>query len=469
MKGLTKAFARTPHQFTTKLGMAKKTTDPEFDDYSHLTYTHVNSHTKFGIIESGAEKILKDSKVFRDAVQTLLTSGSTFSTSFTTLFSPIGSNEYDLTSRHPQAEVTVNNIGQYQQLMEDLRETLAPELELIDSRVITPSIELQDICKRIRKTITKRDHKLLDYDRHNNSLNKLKEKKEKSLSDEKNLFKVEQDFEIAAGEYEHWNNLLKQELPAFLQMAAGFSDPVFHSFYYMQLNIFYLMQDKIQSFADGKYDVAQKDIEGIYFSQRGDASDQLDALTITKRLVSTGTFNPPYSSAFPLPIAHILLLDLAKLMSGHRSASGSVAGRSPLDRKSSVTSSASATGLGRQPSYNAGTAAKYGLPPPAHASPAVAAPPPYTAGGTGLASTAGSIKKAPPPPPPMKRAASAAPQPEICVALYDFAPQAEGDLGFKTGDLIEVIERSDIKDDWWTGRLNGVTGIFPGSYTELRS
>jgi hypothetical protein len=31
---------------------------------------------------------------------------------------------------------------------------------------------------------------LIDYDRHNNSLNKLREKKEKSLSDEKNLFKV---------------------------------------------------------------------------------------------------------------------------------------------------------------------------------------------------------------------------------------------------------------------------------------
>jgi amphiphysin len=185
------------------------------------------------------------------------------------------------------------------------------------------------------------------------------------------------------------------------------------------------MQDKIQSFADGKYDVAQKDIEGIYFSQRGDAADQLDALTITKRLVSTGAcVGRCYSSASPLSLTPFCLPRSAKLMSGHRSASGSVAGRSPLDRKSSVTSSASATGLGRQPSYNAGTAAKYGLPPPAHAaSPAVAAPPPYTAGGTGLASTAGSIKKAPPPPPPMKRAASAAPQPEICVALYDFAPQ----------------------------------------------
>lgn len=98
---------------------------------------------------------------------------------------------------------------------------------------------------------------LTDFDRHNNSLSKLREKKEKSLSDEKNLFKVslspsgpislsliliilsrsdqvEQDFEIASNEYEHWNNLLKQELPVFLKMAARFMDPVFHSFYYMQ-------------------------------------------------------------------------------------------------------------------------------------------------------------------------------------------------------------------------------------------
>jgi hypothetical protein len=69
-------------------------------------------------------------------------------------------------------------------------ETLAPELDLIDTRIVHPSKELVDICKKIRKTITKRDHKLVDYDRHNNSLNKLREKKEKSLSDEKNLFKV---------------------------------------------------------------------------------------------------------------------------------------------------------------------------------------------------------------------------------------------------------------------------------------
>lgn len=72
----------------------------------------------------------------------------------------------------------------------DITDTLAPELELIESRIVQPCKDLNEICKKIRKTCVKRDHKLIDFDRHNNSLNKLREKKEKSLSDEKNLFKV---------------------------------------------------------------------------------------------------------------------------------------------------------------------------------------------------------------------------------------------------------------------------------------
>ena len=48
------------------------------------------------------------------------------------------------------------------------------------------------------------------------------------------------------------------------------------------------------------------------------------------------------------------------------------------------------------------------------------------------------------------------------VALYDFAAQADGDLDFKVGDRIEVVERSGSAEDWWTGRLNGRTGVFPG-------
>ncbi|WVQ99579.1 hypothetical protein IAU59_006715 [Kwoniella sp. CBS 9459] len=420
MKGFTKALQRTPHNLTSRIGMSKKSTDPEFNDYER----------KFSAVEQACEKMLKDSVVFRDSVSGLLSSGSSFSGSLATLFSPMGA-EYNLAGKYPQSETTVKNIAVYQGLMEEMRETLLPELELIDSRIVQPCKDLSEICKKIRKTIVKRDHKLVDYDRHNNSLNKLREKKEKSLSDEKNLFKVEQDFELASGEYEHYNSLLKTELPQFLALATRFIDPLFHSFYYMQLNVYYIMQEKIQSFADGKYDMTRTDIENIYLEQRGDAAEQIDELQITKRIAST-----------------------AKMLQTHRQASGS---GTPTRAGSIASRTTSGSALDRKESF---ASKKESFVPPSRT---VAAPPPYT---TTPSSSSIATKKAPPPPPPLKPKPSFN-QVKYATAIFDFEAQAEGDLSFHAGDRVEIIERSDNADDWWTGRLNGVTGIFPGTYTQV--
>ena len=56
--------------------------------------------------------------------------------------------------------------------------------------------------------------------------------------------------------------------------------------------MYYIMLEKVQSFADGKYDMERKDIEDIYLEQRGDAAEQLDDLPITKRIASTGPSSP---------------------------------------------------------------------------------------------------------------------------------------------------------------------------------
>lgn len=51
------------------------------------------------------------------------------------------------------------------------------------------------------------------------------------------------------------------------------------------------------------------------------------------------------------------------------------------------------------------------------------------------------------------------------VALFDFEAQQQGDLGFRKGDQIKVLNRSENADDWWTGQLNGKEGMFPGMLT----
>ena len=62
----------------------------------------------------------------------------------------------------------------------------------------------------------------------------------------------------------------------------------------------------------------------------------------------------------------------------------------------------------------------------------------------------------------MKPKPKPVPAVEYVVALYDFEAQADGDLDFKAGDRIEVVQKSDSTEDWWTGKLNGRQGVFPG-------
>lgn len=320
--------------------------------------------------------------------------------------------------------------------MGDLRSSVAPELELIESRIVSPTKEFQGVMKTIRKSITKRDHKLVDYDRFNNSLTKLRDKKEKSLSDEKNLFKLEQDFEMATNEYDYINTALKQDLPRFMTLTTQFIDPLFHSFFYMQLNIFYIILEKMNSFAEeAKYDISNvpgNEITSNYEEQRTDAWSQIEDLNITKRIIST-----------------------SKMVQANRNTSGA-----GMSRAGSSVSSLAST---RTPPSSGFKKA----PPPPSASSQPAPPPPYTpSNGAASAAAAAAAKRAPPPPPPLKPKPKLGPKPQIVVALYDFVAQAEGDLSFNTGDRIEIVEKTGSAEDWWTGKLNGVQGVFPGNYVQ---
>jgi hypothetical protein len=52
---------------------------------------------------------------------------------------------------------------------------------------------------------------------------------------------------------------------------------------------------------------------------------------------------------------------------------------------------------------------------------------------------------------------------EILITLrLSLNKKADGDLSFQVGDRIEIVERTASAEDWWTGRLNGEQGVFPG-------
>ncbi|KAK9470791.1 uncharacterized protein V1510DRAFT_422172 [Dipodascopsis tothii] len=53
------------------------------------------------------------------------------------------------------------------------------------------------------------------------------------------------------------------------------------------------------------------------------------------------------------------------------------------------------------------------------------------------------------------------------VALFTFDGEQDGDLGFRKGDIIQIVKKTNSQNDWWTGRKNGKEGIFPANYVDL--
>ncbi|XP_040610033.1 GRB2-related adapter protein 2 isoform X2 [Mesocricetus auratus] len=47
-------------------------------------------------------------------------------------------------------------------------------------------------------------------------------------------------------------------------------------------------------------------------------------------------------------------------------------------------------------------------------------------------------------------------------ALYDFEALEEDELGFRSGEVVEVLDSSN--PSWWTGRLHNKLGLFPANY-----
>ena len=342
----------------------------------------------------------------------MLTHQIEFSKSVAEIYKPISGRASDPNSYHDEGNAAgIQACEEYEAIVRELQEALVPELEMIESRVISPADQLLEVIKIIRKVAVKRDHKKLDYDRRTATLKKLEEKKDKSIKDEKALYKAENDVEQATQEYNYYNDLLKEELPKLFTLEAEFIRPLFQSFYYMQLNVFYTLHDKMQRMNISYFNL-NLDVEEAFEQKRGDVQERTEALSIVHFKAqgvrrSNSKLNP-------------------KLADAKRGRSASIVEENP--------------------------------------------PPPYSAGATSpTGSFSSAAKGKPAPPPPRAKPAHLSKPAETATALYDYEAQAHGDLGFSAGDVIEIIQRTENTNEWWTGRTGGREGQFPGKYKPLRS
>jgi len=349
-----------------------------------------------------------------------------FSKAIAEIYKPISGRMSDPDSFLDEGNTAgIEACEQYETVVRELQETLKPELEMIESRVIRPADELLVIIKAVRKIAAKRDHKQLDYDRHRAAYKKLEEKKDKTLKDEKAMYKAENDVEQATQDYNYFNDLLKDELPKLFTLEREFIKPLFQSFYYMQLNVFYTLHERMQRLDIGYFDLTL-DIEAAYQKKRGDTQEEAEKISIVKFKTTGGA---RVAGARPGQSKYATKALEAK------------AGRSSISEETETP----------PPPYSAGPSAATGD----------VKSPTLSAGSWGSAAKA---KGAPPPPKPKPSRLSGVPATETVTALYDYEAQAEGDLSFLTGDVIEIVSRTQNDNEWWIGKVRGKQGQFPGTY-----
>ena len=396
---------------------------------------YIDAERRFQELEAQTKHLHDESRKYFDAINGMLQHQIDFSKAMTEIYKPISGRMSDPETLKAEGNPDgIHACEEYEVVVKDMQDTLAPELEMIETRIINPANELLDVIKVIRKTATKREHKKLDYDRHRTVLKKLEDKKDRSLKDEKAMYKAEGDVEVATQEFNYFNDLLKDELPRLFELEREFIQPLFQSFYYMQLNVFYTLHEKMQQCDIGYFDLTI-DVEEAFYKKRGNVQEEAEALSIT-RFKTTGRPRPPKYGGAAKP---------QQLLEAGPTANTPRITYKPQSADAEVDPNP-------PPPYS---------PQPASPSLGNASNAQHALTAAAAAAAAAGKPKPPPPKPKPKKFAAASPV-ETVEALYDFEAQADGDLSFKIGDIIEIVKRTDNTNEWWTGKLQGKTGQFPG-------
>ncbi|KAJ2035555.1 BAR adaptor protein Hob1 [Coemansia sp. RSA 922] len=516
-KGFKKALERMPHQLQSKIRKGGNTVDPEFDDL----------RVRFVDLEAATKDLFLQAAKFRDSIRGMLLYQTSYLEQVLAMYRPISTDPEgvsqpvgDYVDEGASPEL-LRVAEEFHRRVEGIKHKIDPQLGALDTSVVEPLQEMMSMLKNVHKVLQKRDHKLIDYDRHRTTVEKMEAKEgsegQRSLGEEKSYQKTMAQYQESSRMYNYFNDTLKADLTKLLALRQSFIDPIFIKFFRVQHQLY---SDLFREFSEAARSCPAFDLStpvmAAWEPKWGRALQCLGSLDIfgvgpmmvaplplddvDRSMMGTikGTFRKKDKSATPT---------VAPAMFGRESTASSASGLggsptplhpppigAPVGGSPYGTYQSSFPQQPQQPPPAADVKSPYGnyessfpqqsqpqQPPKTDVKSPYGAyessfPQQQSGAGYPPANAQASSSAAPPPAytsplvdkPPAASPRGAPPPPrnnvQYVVALYDYAALTEGDLSFKEGDRIELVHRAESKDDWWTGKLNGVEGVFPGTY-----
>lgn len=285
----------------------------------------------------------------------------------------------------------------------------------------------------IRKVITKRAHKLIDYDRHRDSVKKLKDRTDRTHGDEKKLGQLEAALDQATRDYQNINNTLMREIPILLSLRISFADPCFRTLFWYQLKVFQALQVTFSKLTRSTFKTPLSAKDG-YLLKEIELLQMLSELSLVKR---------PFKSS-----------DGTEIRGAFYDENDNNLTLSSSNEKYPPSSAASPPSYGQLSPTSPSSASRHQqqLNQAEHFPDMHKQFSPSPIGSTGILSSHASP------------AADGSVRRQFCVALYDFTGETNDDLSFYRDDRIEIVKKTESANDWWTGKLRGKVGSFPGNY-----
>ncbi|KAI8883885.1 BAR-domain-containing protein [Backusella circina FSU 941] len=482
-RGVKKSISRLPHQFKTRNGGDEVTRDTEYLAWEN----------QFNKVVGDAEEIRIEAMVYRDSVSSVLTFQTQCATTLAEAYGLSAQEDDDSGYDQDIPAHTRQALLDYATAMDYCRHEILSQLDDLDHFVVRPLTQLRDIVRTIQKSITKRQHKLIDYDRFRVTYYKLSAIPEPTPSEEKTIFKLQSQFDNAAHEYEYFNKLLKDEFVQFLDLCQDLIEPVIQQFYNIQCKvvggIYGRLHEVIQHNA---FPTIEAGIEEGYEMRLAEynAREVLENTDLLKKGSAKpwerrGSRSP--RDHRPSPYSQQDDNDTDYLSAGYQMqrtpSDHSMTGSFRSKRSASFTTDRKPPLLSPKPTYARTHSATFSnqpllqenTPSPRNTETAYIKVT-YSSDDDDSSRYSSAVespvcqntissevkkKRTPPPPPPSRT------KKEYVEALYDLDAQQEGDLSFRYGDRIEVLEKSETTADWWKGKIGGKTGMFPANYVRI--
>ncbi|KAJ2888594.1 BAR adaptor protein Hob1, partial [Coemansia aciculifera] len=237
-KGFKKALERMPHQLQSKIRKGGTTVDPEFDDL----------RVRFLDMEQATKDLFLQAAKFRDSIRGMLLYQTSYLEQVLAIYRPISTDPEgvsqpvgDYVDEGASPEL-LQVAEEFHRRVQGIKSKIDPQLGALDTSVVEPLQEMMSLQKNVHRVLQKREHKLIDYDRHRSTVEKAESKEgsegQRSLGEEKSYQKTMAQYQESSRMYNYYNDALKSDLTTLLNLRQSFIDPIFIKFFRVQHQLY---------------------------------------------------------------------------------------------------------------------------------------------------------------------------------------------------------------------------------------